>query len=1758
MPMRTIKQQTTRRRLRLEALEARIPPAVLSFRVGDGGLVADTEITALAPNTPQGSAPTMGVEAAAGGPTRQSLVRFDNLFGAGPGQIPIGSTIQSASLTFWSGQSASTLAPISLHRLLVPWNPATATWNSFNGNGQVGIQIDGLEARLTADGAFVDVTANGYRIVGGVAAAIQDWANGAANHGWVILASGASAGWSLDASEGGTATHRPMLTVQFVPPTPVAKPTYTDLAGTPPGPMQSAWFTWQSNLETQRTNRVPNARSSTFYFAQNGNDATGTGEINQPWKSLAKAQAILNAASGDVRLRFQRGDVWREANTLQVNRGNVTIEAFGDPGLAAPLFSRFTRVYTGGWTFDAPAQRWFRDEPTAVGWLRHANQPLETVFHRAASRTEVTARDNSWHYDQLAGRLYVHTSLDPNQAANSLEASLNDGIGWSVTSDNVRLQDLRIQGSGISSAGAGIGLLVAPGAGGEFVGQNVAVTWAGGRGISIVGGGVAATLLACESGFLTNRGGTGAPGSGDVAPFDVDSGAGGNELILRDCIVSGGALPSADWSARPGQRQGQFGVSMHNAGPNPPPALAIALRTRYPDQGWQVEGGTNVFGPTATTASDVRAYIVGESPADGIDSQPGKGSADRAYVNNTYTHLSAGRPTGKHDALYSGGVYASWVFNTTVQVDWTQSFNPLNLDRSGTQFSWYRSPAPIDVKFENGRLEATGLSTQAFGFLPTNSELGPNLVFRNSVLIASGFAAPTLGAAFASGQLDHNAYVFSGLGGIQGIDPGAVLLASPPTVQHTPTPDNDPMYGGGVVTSLEFDRTGAPRPPGRNDIGPIVGATPNPSNRRLPYTLLPGVGQPPSPDDPAWFAWQERLQAARLANVPLDRQFTYHFAQSGNDLLGDGSQANPFRSMTWANNLLAKPLSVHNGGSATLVAPDNPQFRPDGKDFTIAFWGNLANASFSIAAKKPGSWYLSYQDNQRIGMWLSQNGQTLDALALWPQILTPGWHYFVAGYDSVAHQIRLSIDGAPAITASSPVDPSAGTGPLTLFSSDNFITGRLADASYWTSSPGQGGALTNPEIATMYRMGIGRRYEEVPPELRSKLVAWWTLDEPTAAPVYADRLNVSPLAPTGFLTQNIGRPLGDGLRLRFQGGDMWREPIGLAVHRPNVTIDSYGSGSAFFNRFTQAYGTGWTHVAGNLWKRTESNAVAWLRPAADPLSTIYKLNRTSAEVAGFAFSFYRDATGADPNSGGVPTLYINPGPGINPNLVAGGFESAPFGGDWFVTTDNVRMQNLRAHGAGLSPPGPASGYGLQVFHNGLGRAEFVGVNLEFYFTGYHSIGHISDGTIMTLIGSRMGLATNRDGTGAPGSGDATPFVSYAGGGGQELLLVDNEVSYGTLPSWDWAAQPGQRFGSWGIFQHTNGGTAFPSLSIAMRTRYPNNPWQVVHGTYAYSAPAADLAGVRGYIVGETPADGIDSVPGFGVSDRVYLNNVYTHISRPLTGVALWYGPWLSAWVINTTVRIDASSAGFGYAFYFSNTGTINMRLINSRFEVINNNGSSFNFISTLNPLVGNDFVMRNSIFTVSGTRPASMGGLGTGSLDHNAYFFQVVNPGGANIDRDPSPVVLSKAPIDGPPSFNDPLTAKGADGTLGFDRNGRPRSPGHVDIGPWASSPMAIPAEVRLGNGSARTIPLGQGTVLSNQPVDRIIARFDRDVDVGLWSLALTGLDGQILQVGSFSFDQSTRTATWLLTAPISSGRVRIHIDSSYTADFRVLLGLIR
>src|SRR5438552_1036454 len=94
--------------LRCERLESRAQPAVLSIR----GAV-DTALTSLAPDAPGASATALPVEARTI-PTKEALLRFDNLFGSGPGQIPVGSTITRASLTLWAVNGGNTPPAIEL------------------------------------------------------------------------------------------------------------------------------------------------------------------------------------------------------------------------------------------------------------------------------------------------------------------------------------------------------------------------------------------------------------------------------------------------------------------------------------------------------------------------------------------------------------------------------------------------------------------------------------------------------------------------------------------------------------------------------------------------------------------------------------------------------------------------------------------------------------------------------------------------------------------------------------------------------------------------------------------------------------------------------------------------------------------------------------------------------------------------------------------------------------------------------------------------------------------------------------------------------------------------------------------------------------------------------------------------------------------------------------------------------------------------------------------------------------------------------------------------------------------------------------------------------------------------------------------------------------------------------------------------------------------------------------------------------------
>ena len=193
-----------------------IPAATVieTFQEGTAGYTGteDTTLNEGTPATSYGSATEVRTDADAGGNLEQGLIRFDNIFGSGPGQIPLGSTINSASLTIEVTGASAGGANIDLHRMLVNWTEAS-TWNSMTG----GLQRDDVEASSTIDATVSDPTNLGQETITGLAATVQAWSDGAANYGWAVFNDNTN-GWDFASSEFATVGLRPVLTVDFTPP----------------------------------------------------------------------------------------------------------------------------------------------------------------------------------------------------------------------------------------------------------------------------------------------------------------------------------------------------------------------------------------------------------------------------------------------------------------------------------------------------------------------------------------------------------------------------------------------------------------------------------------------------------------------------------------------------------------------------------------------------------------------------------------------------------------------------------------------------------------------------------------------------------------------------------------------------------------------------------------------------------------------------------------------------------------------------------------------------------------------------------------------------------------------------------------------------------------------------------------------------------------------------------------------------------------------------------------------------------------------------------------------------------------------------------------------------------------------------------------------------------------------------------------------------------------------------------------------------
>jgi hypothetical protein len=207
--------------LRIEGLERRDLMSVSTFQQGLSGYEgqSDTVLYSREPSVNAGTEGSISPDQQDANGVRQGLVRFDDIFGAGPGQIPLGSTINSATLLVQVVNDSNASMQMSAYRMLTDWEESTATWDSFGAIG--GIQASEGEATdLPPDYVLLDSDTNAENPATAgrfdVTKSLRYWAAGQANLGW-MLESASTNGWDFRTKESAQA-QRPLLTVDFTAP----------------------------------------------------------------------------------------------------------------------------------------------------------------------------------------------------------------------------------------------------------------------------------------------------------------------------------------------------------------------------------------------------------------------------------------------------------------------------------------------------------------------------------------------------------------------------------------------------------------------------------------------------------------------------------------------------------------------------------------------------------------------------------------------------------------------------------------------------------------------------------------------------------------------------------------------------------------------------------------------------------------------------------------------------------------------------------------------------------------------------------------------------------------------------------------------------------------------------------------------------------------------------------------------------------------------------------------------------------------------------------------------------------------------------------------------------------------------------------------------------------------------------------------------------------------------------------------------------
>jgi len=292
-----------------------------SLHLGSPAPVEDAQLTESAPSTPDGENTSINVDGE--NPHAHALIKFRDIFGDGPDQVPPSTPIESATLEVYCTDAGNTM---DLYRVTGDWSEATVTWDT----------APGYDSSFSLPG---DCSATGSREIP-VTEFVQAWSDGQPNYG-ILLTDTGTQGVDFHSSEGG---NPPILTVTYngnslqftagstaldwIETIEFSGDTSSETVTFSPYTLEDGEYTWNCLVTTTTDGEACWAPSDAQFVVDTINDAP---TARDDAYSVSVNDSLVVSAAGGVLANDSdpEGDCLTAVLTVEPTAGTVTLNANG-------------------------------------------------------------------------------------------------------------------------------------------------------------------------------------------------------------------------------------------------------------------------------------------------------------------------------------------------------------------------------------------------------------------------------------------------------------------------------------------------------------------------------------------------------------------------------------------------------------------------------------------------------------------------------------------------------------------------------------------------------------------------------------------------------------------------------------------------------------------------------------------------------------------------------------------------------------------------------------------------------------------------------------------------------------------------------------------------------------------------------------------------------------------------------------------------------------------------------------------------------------------------------------------------------------------------------------------------------------------------------------------------------------------------------------------------------------------------------------